>query len=854
MRLLRTVLGLALLGATVRPALAGFNWMGQVETDAEGLASDDPKKRLDAIALLAMDDVHLAQPYLMKALGDPDQAVRHQAAKALGAGGATAAIPQMIEWLNDPDKKTAAVAADVLGDLGGPAATQALIRSLGDSDDIVRQRAVKSLGKIGQRGGTNVVVALLPRLEDPKTDVRRETVEQLEQLGDRRAVIPLVARFGDPNKDVARAAIRAVGKLGDRSAVPALVRMMSEPNDEIRSAAVGALGQLGAVDALDALVEQLDTGSDTYREKVAYALGQIAATPGAGKAGEDAMRTLVENLAQPNTRRAAQNALRVAGKAAVPALVASLQGKLKGDATTAVELLGETADARATAALAAELERGRVAMPLVLKALGATRDPAALVPVLGTLSNRDPAIRLAAMDALRPLLGSDERAGDVLIEHLDDDDLEVRVLAAEYLGILALPAAAPKLIALAGPGNPTRLRHAAIDALGEMRAPAASKVLVGVLRDGPPELDRPAATALSYIADAAALPALIELARSDRGPTRHEVVRALGAILRGQPESGARRLLRELALDSDAQVALAAIDGLAAAGAKDDAPFLRQLVEQAASDRRRAAAWALGELRDGGAFDVLEGVLSSSDDRLVGDAAWSLGAIASARPSDPHVGPLVDRWLFLAHHGGWAAAIDGTGALARTLWAAPRSARDGLLAGSRKASLVQLTLHRSRLVRIDAAHALASLGGDAGAVKALVQLLHADPSSQVRIAAATALARASAGASPELARTIASALGAAATGDTDPQVQAAAKAARGGAPALPELASWVVFQVVDKAADDAPVRQEPYFIQLPDGVVWATYSDAKGEIRSEHVPGGDSSTWPVMPASREGEY
>jgi hypothetical protein len=33
--------------------------------------------------------------------------------------------------------------------------------------------------------------------------------------------------------------------------------------------------------------------------------------------------------------------------------------------------------------------------------------------------------------------------------------------------------------------------------------------------------------------------------------------------------------------------------------------------------------------------------------------------------------------------------------------------------------------------------------------------------------------------------------------------------------------------------------------------VWATYTDARGEITSEHVPPGDATTWP---ASREPEY
>ncbi len=394
------------------------------------------------------------------------------------------------------------------------------------------------------------MIALIPRLEDEKADVKRETIDQLEQLGDRRAVIPIVARFSDSSPEVRRAAVKAVGKLGDASAVPALIRIATGDNNmDVRSVAVSALGNLGAVEALDTLTELLKSGDDSFRSKVATALGQIAATPGSGKAGEDAMRTLVQNLAIPTQQRPAIEALQLAGRAAVPALVAHLTGKLAGDPTKAVQLLADAGDGRATAALAGELERGRVPMPLVLRALGATKDPAALVPVLGALSHKDAAIRFAAMEALRPLLGSDARAGDVLIEHLADDDLEVRILATEYLGILGVSAAAPKLTVLAGPGNPPRLRLAAIDALGGIgdaaRTPDAAKALVDVLREGPADLHRAAATSLAYIADPTALPALITLARADHGPTRYHVVRAIGRTLHAHPDPTARRLLHD---------------------------------------------------------------------------------------------------------------------------------------------------------------------------------------------------------------------------------------------------------------------------------------------------------------------
>src|SRR4051812_32705560 len=90
------------LGMVPSPARAWtFDWAGHVEVDAEGLQSDDPAKRLEAVIELAKYDVALTEKHLIKALSDDDEKVRHQAAKALGQGGSLAAVPIMIEWLGD---------------------------------------------------------------------------------------------------------------------------------------------------------------------------------------------------------------------------------------------------------------------------------------------------------------------------------------------------------------------------------------------------------------------------------------------------------------------------------------------------------------------------------------------------------------------------------------------------------------------------------------------------------------------------------------------------------------------------------------------------------------------------------
>ena len=846
--MLRKSLVALLLAAASTPASAGnFDWLGRIELDAEALDSDDETARKNAVLALASYDPALAKPHLLKALKDDSDDVRIEAGRALGRGKITEAVPEIVDWLGDVDPKVRAVAADILGELGTEEGTQALIRSLGDTDAQVRVRAVAALGRIGRDGDASVVVPLVARLDDDKTDVRRKAVEELERIGDRRAVIPMVTALGDSSVEVRKAAIGALGSLGDPAAVPALQRLLDDQSEEIRGLAVAALGTLGAEEATAELVERLGSGTESFKTKVAFALGQIARAGKGGTAVERAVRSLVEALAQPNQRTSAREALRIAGPAAVPALIDHLDGRIEGEPREAVLLLRDAADKRATPALVAELERGRVATTIVLEALAATGDPDAIVPVLGLTSAKDPELRLAAMNALRPLLGEDARAADVLIERLDDEELEVRVMAVEYLGLLRATRGVERLVDLAGPGNPLRMRLAVIDALGEIGDERAAAQLVTVLREGPSELHPAAATALSYVASADTVDDLTELAGADKSASRHHVVRALGAVLRGQAGSKhadrARKVFEDLADAGSAPVSMAAIAGIAAIGDKASTPVLLELLDGAGPDRQRAAAWALGELHDASAVAALVEALDNKDDRVTADVAWALGEIAASSKNGRAavVKAALPALGKAAKKGGWATAIDATAALAR------------IADASSAADLARMIHHKSKLVRINAVRGLAAIaaGGkalSAADVAALIGLLESDTSPRVRIAAAQALGRLGKGAGAS-AEAVAAAL-AAATSDRDAEVQAAAKVATEGK-AAPARDEWRVFYVVDPSTDDKPVREEPYFVIGDDGLVWATYTDARGQIVSEHFPAGDAV---VAPQSRESEY
>jgi HEAT repeat protein len=815
----------ALLPPAAAPARAGFDWIGKIELDAEGLRSGDPRTRLIAITALASYDIEITRPHLLKALADDEDSVRQEAARVLGRQRVDEAVPYLISWHDDPDAKTKQVAADALADIATEEAIDALVRSLGDSDPLVRLRATSALGRVATPA---VVIPLISRLEDDKPEVRRAAIEQLQEIRDPRAVIPIVGAFGDGSLDVRKAAITAIGKLGDTAAVPALLRQLKESQEDLRALAVASLGNLGAADATDLLIGELESGSDVYRAKVAYALGQIGKRDDSGAAGDKALRALVEALSTPSLSTAAREALRAAGERAVAPLVAHLEGKIDGDPASAVALLRDIADADATPALVIELERGRVPTSLVLEALGAAGDSRALVPVLGLLDDDDDAVRLEAMMALRPLLAGDPRGADVLIERLSDVELEIRVLAAEYLGLMRSTRAVPKLVGLATPGNKPRLRAASIDALGEIGDARAIDVLLDLLEEGPAELQGRAANALIYIADQGSVKRLLALAEDERTASRHQVVRALGGVLRGTKNATARALLTRAASRGTLSVSLAAIGALAAMRDTEAVPTLVELATASNPDRRRAALTALGDLRDARGLPALRDALDAGDDRVAGDAAWALAKFGDADS--------LDLLVRAARKGGWATAINATAALALHATA------------KQEDELLKLIHHKSRFVQINAAWGLGRLGA-ADAKKPLEEILLRSTSIEVRKAAARALGQITRAGGSESGAS--AALDLAARSDRDDAVREAAAAALHGDTGVVPRDDWRNFYFVDPGSDDAPVRQEPYFVIAADGIVDALYTDARGESAEEWFPSGE---YLIAPKTQESAY
>jgi len=788
------------------PKAFAFDWIGKVELAARDLSSKNPDERLRAVHRLGEYDAQWTQSHLLDALSDTSLPVRLAAARILGRARVSDAVGPIGQWLASTTTEEKKVAAEVLGDIGGKSAIPLLIRSLGDMDHEVRLSAVIALGKIGS---DRVLVPIIARLEDDKPTVRQAAVAQLTRLGDRRAVVPLVGVFADSSLDVRVAAVLAVGRLGDDAATPALVRLLSDPQENVRLAAVTALGNLRAAHAAPALVDLLDVGSNTFRSNVAYALGQIARASGHPRAAVP-LRALVMSLSRARVRAAAREALLAAGPAAVPVLIEHLRGDLGGDPETAVALLRDLGDKRATPALIDELRKTRVPRALILAAIRQAADARALLPVLGLLAKGDRKVRIEALHALGSLVAPGGRGSDVLAESLGDETPEIRQLAAKTLGTMRAVGQVPQLIALATNDADISVRRAAVSALGAIGDPRAEKPLVRILRKGPRALHDAAASALSFLATAGSTDALLGLASRRAYPSRVVVIRAIAGILRrnsGRRSQGAAiDTLSEIAERGTATAAVAAIAALGAAKSTDAEDTLLDLLASPRLSRRAAALVALGNLPIDAQKPLL-GALGSESDLISTPAAWSM---AKSRGQGNETA-----LLRATKRRGFGTPVNASAALAHR--AGPGAAPE----------MLRLLAHPRRLVRANAA-LFFRRHRSPSARETLKRSLDSDSSWLVRRNAALALAR--------YKDDGANALREAQRNERHPSVMRTIEQALGDG--LPEVKrdDWQTFSVIQEP--DAPAARAPYFLVAADGLVTAHYTDDNGEVTEESFPRG----------------
>lgn len=389
-----------------------------------------------------------------------------------------------------------------------------------------------------------------------------------------------------------------------------------------------------------------------------------------------------------------------------------------------------------------------VALLTVLGIGGWSRSSAALIwptesiRIEADLAATDPAIRRRAARRIREL--PNKIAWRVLDRSLDDDDLQVRLLALDAAKELEVPDLAERVLGwltesesrlrlaaaelCASDPSPRavaplsralsdvdpEVRAAAANALGRSGSSEAVVGLLGRLDDVAVEVAEAVIRALARLADPRAVVPLVAKIEDPRAPVRRAVTRALG-------ELGDRRAVSALVLalrDQDWRVRAGALVSLGALGDPSATASITVLLsEEAEPEVRRSAIQALGRLGTPEAVAHLTDAFGDAHD----DREDLVRAIAAVGPA---AGPILKRCI---HNSRDRVRAEGC-ASALALSSTP-GAKEAILGAA-----------RGGLVGLDAAlEGLSELGDPAGLPLAMEVL--SDRDASLRRAARRALQR-----------------------------------------------------------------------------------------------------------------
>jgi HEAT repeat protein len=307
-----------------------------------------------------------------------------------------------------PSKSTSTLDAAARAELGREA-VGVLAGRASDPDPEVRAVVAEAFAALGNKAAAGVLRA---RLKDDNADTRAAAAAGLHRLGDVRGLTALIdetkplswGASKSPAEELRRMArdaarARAVLRLGETAgalAKEALENALQDPAGEVRDAAAVALGRLGREDVLTPFYESLE---DPDAEVRAYALGRL------GLVGRGAREKVLAAAVDVSTavRAEAVLALGAYGDAgAVAAAANALKDKSGRVRLAAVRALARQDTPDSTLALKALLD-GAPAPELALRAAAALLERGTelelSLPEL-TLAQRDPELRLLAVDAL----------------------------------------------------------------------------------------------------------------------------------------------------------------------------------------------------------------------------------------------------------------------------------------------------------------------------------------------------------------------------------------------------------------------------------------------------------------------
>ena len=211
----------------------------------------------------------------IRALADPDPAVRARAAWSLGERELTGAVAPLMERLRDEDAAVQTMAAWALGEIKDASAVDALIHALDTDDDpIVRELAAVALGEIRDpRAVASLSVAL--RGEDGVRSAASWALQRMVRQGDAlepaiRQLMASIFPWPDLDNEVPPS-MRSEYRLPTGHAL----RALNSVDPMTRARATSSLGIQADTGAVMALIERVRDTDPTVRAAAVWALDEI---------------------------------------------------------------------------------------------------------------------------------------------------------------------------------------------------------------------------------------------------------------------------------------------------------------------------------------------------------------------------------------------------------------------------------------------------------------------------------------------------------------------------------------------------------------------------------------------------
>jgi len=529
------------------------------------LAVDDSDaRRLADLIIAALDPARAAEradlsQRLAAVIARPEATpdCRQFACRQLSLVGNAAAVPALAALL--PDADSGQMARYALERIPGPEADQALIKALATLKDAALIGAINSLG------------------------VRRTAA----------AIPPLCERLASPDDAVAAAAAAALGRIGTEPAATALLGALGRP--AIQPAVLNAL-----LDAADQLAAVSGAGQEAARTTAAALYAKVQATAPAGVVQAAAFA----------------GAMRLRGAAALPDLLGVLRQERSELSAAAATVLQELPGEAVTKAAAEALGALPVTVqPLVIDALAARGDRAALAAVVAAVASADETVRRRAVAALG-ILGDDTTAM-LLARTALAAEPKSALRGQAHASLDMLPGAATNRVLeenLAG-AEPA-LQCEILRALGARKATAAVPAVLRTARAEDRQVVNESLEALGQLAVTEHLPALVELlCQTSGGSALSKIEGILVGVSRrsADAEAGPRAVLAGLARDIPTPARCSLLDVLGKIGLPSGLEALYAGLGHAEPDVRKAAIKALADWPDAAPMEHLRKVSLESD-------------------------------------------------------------------------------------------------------------------------------------------------------------------------------------------------------------------------------------------------